>query len=201
MWVFTVRYRSAVRDMNAPSLSGLACIYYSIGANWQGLFLICGLISSLLTAPKMPCDRMLFSITCTQRRYEAFICIAPISLLLLLVNCWMQVQAGVELSGSLAGSRGISTSGSAGRRCSTEAQGGNTSVWQTRSDMHWQSCAGIEECLQIKSEWIDIAVCRENCPFSLCLALTSPSFLYAEAGKGCVCGNRRTRAETGSQEC
>lgn len=67
--------------------------------------------------------------------------------------------------------------------------------------MYWQSCAGIEECLQIKSEWIDIAVYRENCPFSVCLALTSPSFFYAEAGKGYVFGSRRTRAETDSEEC
>ena len=67
--------------------------------------------------------------------------------------------------------------------------------------MYWQSCAGIEECLQIKTKWIDMAVYRENWPFSLCLALTSPSFLCAKAGKGCVCDGRRTRIETGSQEC
>lgn len=42
---------------------------------------------------------------------------------------------------------------------------------------------------------------RQNCPFSLCLVLTSPSFLCAKAGKGCVCGSRRARVETGSQEC
>lgn len=66
--------------------------------------------------------------------------------------------------------------------------------------MCWQSCAGIEECLQIKTERIDIAVYREHCTFSLCLALTSPSFLCAKAGKGYVCGSRRTRVETGRQE-
>lgn len=45
------------------------------------------------------------------------------------------------------------------------------------------------------------ALSRENCPFSLCLALTSPSFLCAKAGEGCVWGSRRSRAEPGSQEC
>lgn len=35
--------------------------------------------------------------------------------------------------------------------------------------------------------WIEVAVYRENCPFSLCLALTPPSFVCAEAGEGCVC--------------
>lgn len=62
----------------------------------------------------------------------------------------------------------------------------NPGLWQASSGRCWQSTAGAEGCSQIKAEWTDTAVPRESCSFSQCLALTSPSFLCARAGEGCV---------------